>query len=94
MHDRKIQGMKLATAPLLCDLSPWTSVTPCCVFALLPIANKVAEKMQITFINRGQHCTVEWKVTSNAIRSHNLLLYRIEISVMCNAFQMSSRIFN
>lgn len=47
VHDRKIQGMKLATAPLLCDLSLKTSVTPCCVFALLPITNKRAEKCRL-----------------------------------------------
>lgn len=36
-HERKIQGMKLATAPLLCDLSPWTSVTPrCALFFFFP----------------------------------------------------------
>lgn len=34
-HERKIQGMKLATASLLCDLSPWTSLTPRCAFFFL-----------------------------------------------------------
>lgn len=56
-HERKMQGMKLATGPLLCDLSPWTSVTPLCavffsplhfrLFALLAIAVNVAEKCRL-----------------------------------------------
>lgn len=37
MHDRKIQGMKLATAPFLCELSPKTSVAPCCIYLYLYI---------------------------------------------------------
>ena len=37
MHDRKIQGMKLATAPLLCDLSPKTSVAPLLYFFFFAI---------------------------------------------------------
>lgn len=47
VRDRKIQGMKLATAPLLCDLSPSTSVMALLCVCLLPIANKLAEKCRL-----------------------------------------------
>lgn len=62
MHDRKIQGMKLATAPLLRDPSPWTSFTPCCVFppfCFTSHCNQPSRKMQIIPINMGQRSRVK-----------------------------------
>lgn len=62
MHDRKIQGMKLATAPLLCDLSPKTSVAPLLYFFLLyfhSTTDKLAEKCRLGLLLEGVSAA-EW----------------------------------
>lgn len=68
MHDSKIQGMKLATAPLLCHLSPVTSVALCCVCVCVEffggggyfsITNEVAEKCRSDLLWIS---TVEWSM--------------------------------
>lgn len=72
-HERKTQGMKLATAPLLCDPFPWTSLTPRCappshaftpnlhptsdLFASVSTAGQPSGKLQIMPFNVCQ-CAV------------------------------------
>lgn len=82
MHDRKIQGMKLATAPLLCDLSPKTSVATLLYFFLLyfhSTTDKLAEKCRLGLLLEGVSAA-EWCGESRPaqILWHNLPPHQIE----------------
>lgn len=57
MHDSKIQGMKLATAPLLCELSPLDIPAVCT--AIFSITNEV-DLLLVTAV--GTYSTMQCKI--------------------------------